>query len=146
MYICISRYHLIRYDLPFHLARLSFTHIVMIYSYRLIRGRFARPDRRIVGFRVCVSLVSDDAPYSDFCAPFKTGLTINSHSRRSSSGIVLDSSSILSRSEQAIPIPEIHPSGWKHEDLSFFLSLSRSFSRSGRDDSIRAQVHSKMLE
>lgn len=57
MYIPLP--YLIRYDLPFHLAYLSLSHTVMIYNYHLIRGWLARPDRRIVAFRVCVSLVSN---------------------------------------------------------------------------------------
>lgn len=129
MYICISRYHLIRYDFPFHLVCLclslflSLIHTIMIYNYRLIR-RFARPDQRIVAFRVCVSLVSD-APHSDFCAPFKTGLTISGHVAvhlRASSW----TRSILSRSEQATPIPRFIQAAknTRFEDLSLSFSCS----------------------
>lgn len=140
----------------FHLTSLSFslshtdthahTHRVMIYNYRLIRGRFARPDRRIVAFRVCILLVSDDAPYSNFCAPFKTGLTINGyvavHPR------ISWIRSIVSRSEQAILIPRfIRVAGnTRPEDLCLSLSLFAILSFRFSDDSIRAQVRSGMLE
>lgn len=133
MYICISRYHLIRYDLPFHLACLSlflsFIHIhtIMIYSYRLIRGRFARSDRRIVAFRVCVSLVSDDPPYFDFCASFKTSLTINGYVAihpRTSSWILIRFSPDPNRRSQFRDSSERLETRGLRISLSLLLSLS----------------------
>lgn len=90
MYICISRYHLIRYDLPFHFARLSFTHI-MIYSYRLIRPPRSKDRRvsclRFIGVWRCSILrflcaiqdgPDDKQPQSPFILGHRLGLVFDS--------------------------------------------------------------------
>jgi len=103
----------------------SLTHTVMIYSYRLIHGRFARPDRKIVAFRVCDSLVWRCFVFhcvSNFCAPFKISPTINDHIAihpRTSSWI----RSILFRSEQAILISRFIRAAENMRFKDLFLSL-----------------------